>query len=62
MTVDSDDRHRLLLARYKEFDVKSAADMEKLFEWLQANYMQAEMAEDDIRDLDRRAKFDPTVL
>ena len=62
IVFETNDRSRILKSRFIDRKVSDIEELEELLAEIRTQYELAEMANDDIRELDRKAKFDPTVL
>lgn len=62
ITFQTEDGVRILNFVYIEENNLTDDKMESILRRIRTEYGNAEMADDDIRELDRKAKFDPTVL
>ncbi len=62
IVFETNDRSRILKSRFIDRKVSDIEELEELLAEIRTQYELAEMANDDIRELDRKAKFDPTIL
>lgn len=60
--IETNDRTRTLNTRFFDRKVRCVEELEELLQEIRIQYELAEMANDELRELDRKAKFDPTVL
>lgn len=62
VVFETNDQTRILTTRFFDRKVSCVEELEELIQEIRNQYELAEMANDDIRELDRRAKFDSSIL
>lgn len=62
VVIETNDRTRILKTKFIDRKVSCEEELEELLQEIRTQYELADMANDDIRELDRKAKFDPSIL